>query len=166
MPKTVKKEVKKVVEKKVPKTEKKTSFYQAIGRRKESTARVKLHVPSGEELTIMGKSLKKGDMLINGKDISEYFKGEVYKKYYLEPFRTTNTLGRFITTVIVSGGGTTGQLGAVIHGIARALESVDKEKYRPILKKAGLMTRDPRAKERRKAGNAQKARAKKQSPKR
>ena len=85
---------------------------------------------------------------------------------YLEPFRTTNTMGRFATSIKVVGGGLSGQLGAVIHGISRALEKVDKEKFRPILKKRGFMKRDPRAKERRKAGRAGKARARKQSPKR
>ncbi|MEK7119097.1 MAG: 30S ribosomal protein S9, partial [Patescibacteria group bacterium] len=88
------------------------------------------------------------------------------KKMYLEPFRTTNTVGRFAVSVQAAGGGLSGQLGAVIHGISRALEKVDKEKFRPILKKRGFMTRDPRAKQRRKAGYAGKSRARKQSPKR
>jgi len=85
---------------------------------------------------------------------------------YLEPFRTTNTLGRFVVSVRAEGGGLAGQLGATIHGISRALEKVDKEKFRPILKKRGFMKRDPRAKQRRKAGFAGKSRARKQSPKR
>ena len=85
---------------------------------------------------------------------------------YQEPFRTTNTLGRFAVSITTTGGGIFGQLGAAIHGLSRALEKVDKEKFRPILKKRGLMTRDPRKKERRKAGFAGKARARKQSPKR
>jgi small subunit ribosomal protein S9 len=75
-------------------------------------------------------------------------------------------MNRFATTIKTSGGGLMGQLDAIVLGISRALEKVDQEKFRPILKKRGFMTRDPRAKQRRKAGFAGKSRAKKQSPKR
>ena len=149
------------------KVKEKTEFYQAIGRRKEATARVKLFVVNSDDgITLKDKVLKKGEMLVNYRSIEQYFPGEVSKKLYLEPFRTTNTLGRFSVSALVKGGGLFGQLGAFIHGVTRALEKVDKEKFRPILKKRGFITRDPRTKERRKAGLAQKARAKKQSPKR
>jgi len=84
----------------------------------------------------------------------------------MEPFRTTNTMNRFAISIKTKGGGLSGQLGAVVLGLSRALEKVDKERYRPILKKRGFLTRDPRAKQRRKAGYAGKARARKQSPKR
>jgi small subunit ribosomal protein S9 len=103
---------------------------------------------------------------VNGRPVENYFPGEVLKKMYQEPFRTTNTLSRFAVTIKTTGGGLYGQLGAVIHGISRALEKVDKEKFRPILKKRGFMKRDPRAKQRRKAGFAGKARARRNSPKR
>jgi small subunit ribosomal protein S9 len=182
MPKTVKEEKTKIaktpVEKKVEvkeakpkeeKTEKKEktpSFYQAVGRRKESTARVRLVVGTADEITVKGKTMKRGEIYINGRDANEYFAGEAFKKIYFEPFRTTNTMGRFVVTCLIVGGGQAGQLGAMILGISRALEKVDKEKFRPILKKRGFLMRDPRIKERRKAGFAQKARAKKQSPKR
>ncbi|MBI4999522.1 30S ribosomal protein S9 [Candidatus Gottesmanbacteria bacterium] len=136
------------------KEEKKPSFYQAVGRRKEATARVRLNLGGN------------GEFIVNEQPVEKYFPGEVAKIAYLRPFQLTDSLGRFRVTVKVEGGGLSGQLGAVIHGIARALEKIDKEKYRPILKKAGLLTRDPRAKERRKAGFAGKARKKKQSPKR
>ncbi len=148
------------------KTEKSPSFYQAIGRRKEASARVRFHITETDPVTVEGVSVAKGDIIVNGRNVEDYFRGEVYKKLYLEPFRTTNTLGRFAISVKVEGGGTLGQLEALILGISRALEKVDKEKFRPILKKRGFMTRDPRVKERRKAGYAQKARARKQSPKR
>lgn len=148
------------------KVEKEVQFYHAIGRRKEATARVKLHVVTGESITVKDKILKRGDFLVNLRTIEQYFPGEVCKKFYLEPFRTTNTLGRFAVTALIVGGGPTGQLNAFIHGVCRALEKVDREKFRPILKKRGFLTRDSRIKERRKAGFAQKARAKKQSPKR
>lgn len=144
----------------------KVEFYQAVGRRKEATARVRLYVVTNSELTIGEKTLKKGEMMVNGRPVQQYFSGEVYKKIYWEPFRTTNTIGRFAVSAIIEGGGLAGQLGAFLHGAARALENVDKEKYRSILKKKGFLTRDSRVKERRKAGYAQKARARKQSPKR
>lgn len=148
------------------KVSEKLSYYEAVGRRKESSARVRLYVVQDSPITVLGLSLNKGDMVINKKPIEKYFVGEVAKKMYLEPYRTTNTLNRFVMTASARGGGMQGQLAALIHGISRALEKVDKEKFRPILKKRGFMTRDPRAKQRRKAGYAGKARARKQSPKR
>lgn len=149
-----------------PKTTKEeVAYYQGVGRRKESTAMVRLYVAK-ERLVLDGKEVNKGDIIVNSRTAEEYFPGEVNKKMFQEPFRTTNTLGRFAVSVKVVGGGLAGQLQAVIHGISRALEVVDKEKFRPILKKRGFMTRDPRIKERRKAGYAGKARARKQSPKR
>ncbi len=130
------------------------SYYEAVGRRKTATARARLSV---------GKS---GEFTVNGKPAEKYFPGEVCKKLYLEPFRTTNTMNRFAVSVKTFGGGLPGQLGATIHAISRALVKVDAEKFRPILKNRGFLTRDPRAKERRKAGFAGKARARRQSPKR
>ena len=142
------------------------SYYEAVGRRKESSARVRLYVVKETSVTVNGQTIEKGAMVVNSRPVEQYFPGEVYKKMYQEPFRTTNTVSRFAVSVKASGGGLAGQLGAVIHGISRALEKVDKEKFRPILKKRGFMKRDPRAKQRRKAGFAGKARARKQSPKR
>ncbi len=142
------------------------SYYEAVGRRKESSARVRLYVVGDAPVTLHGMTMEKGGMMVNGRPVENYFPGEVLKKMYQEPFRTTNTLNRFAVTIKATGGGLYGQLGAVIHGISRALEKVDKEKFRPILKKRGFMKRDPRAKQRRKAGFAGKARARKQSPKR
>lgn len=147
------------------KTEKLT-FYQAVGRRKEATARVRLYVVPGSEITVGNQSVKKGDIVVNSRPIEKYFPGDMCQKFYLEPFRITDTIGRFAVTVLTKGGGSAGQLGAFIHGVSRAIEKVDKEKYRLLLKKEGFLTRDAREKERRKAGLAQKARAKKQSPKR
>ncbi len=128
-------------------------YVQAVGRRKEAVARVRI---------IKGQ----GPMTINGKPIAEYFKGPINQKAYQRPFELTNSLGRFTATIKVLGGGASSQLGATVHGIARALEQLDKENYRPLLKSAGLLTRDPRVRERRKYGLAHAARAKKQSPKR
>ena len=142
------------------------SYYEAVGRRKESSARVRLYVVNDKSVTVSGVSVDKGGMIVNGRPVEKYFPGEILKKMYQEPFRTTNTLARFAVTVKVAGGGLSGQLAAMIHGVSRALEKVDKEKFRPILKKRGFMMRDPRSKQRRKAGYAGKSRARKQSPKR
>lgn len=144
----------------------KLTYYEAIGRRKNATARVRLYVVKDESVSVKGIEMKKGDMVVNSRLVDSYFPGEVVKKIYLEPFRTTNTIARFAVSVVVTGGGHFGQLGATLQGIARALEKVDKEKFRPILKKRGFMTRDSRKKQRIKAGFAHKSRARKQSPKR
>lgn len=143
-----------------------SQYYEAVGRRRVATARVRLYVAREGSIKVGETEVAKGAMVVNGRPAENYFPGEVFKKMYQEPFRTTNTMNRFAISIKVVGGGLSGQLGAVIHGVSRALEKVDKEKFRPILKKRGFMTRDPRAKERRKAGRAGKARARKQSPKR
>jgi small subunit ribosomal protein S9 len=125
---------------------------QAVGRRKESVARVRV---------IAGNS----QMTVNGKPIAEVFRGIVYQKRYQKPFELTRTLGNYTATVKVVGGGTSSQLDAIVHGVARALSKMSEE-HRATLKKQGLLTRDPRARERRKYGLAHAARAKKSSPKR
>ena len=113
--------------------------YLGTGRRKTSVARVRL-VP-GEV-----------GILINGKDMREYFGGrELLSKIVEQPLELTETLNKYGVKVNVNGGGTTGQAGAIRHGISRALLKAD-ESLRPELKKAGFLTRDPRMKERKKYG--------------
>lgn len=141
------------------KTTSKKDYVFAVGRRKEAVARVRLYPKVND-------SPKKGQIIVNEKPIGEYFSGEVAKVLYTEPFLLTNTLNKYGVTVKVRGGGKSGQLDAVIHGISRALQLLDKEKFRPILKKKGFLTRDARVRERRKVGTGGKARRKKQSPKR
>jgi len=143
-----------------------SQYYEATGRRKTATARVRMYVVKEESVTVLGIQIPKGSIIVNGVPAEKYFPGEVFKKMFMEPFRTTNTLNRFAVYIKTVGGGLHGQLQAVIHGISRALEVVDKEKYRPILKKRGFMTRDQRTKERRKPNTGGKARRQKQSPKR
>jgi len=142
------------------------SYYEGVGRRKESTARVRLYVVADGSITVRNHTVKKGDMTVNGLPIEKYFAGEVMKKTYMEPLRTTNTIGRFAITCTTTGGGPNGQLSSVLLAMSRALIKVDLEKFRPILKKRGFLTRDSRIKQRRKAGYAGKSRARKQSPKR
>ena len=98
--------------------------------------------------------------------IQQLFPSLYEKEYYSMPLKLTNSLDRFAVTVQIFGGGKKGQLDALVHGLSRALELVDKETFRPLLKKEGLLTRDPRKKERRKVGKGGKARKAKQSPKR
>lgn len=111
---------------------------QATGRRKCSVARVRL-VP-GE-----------GKILVNGRESENYFGRKVLQTLIRQPLAVTNTDGKYDVIASVYGGGTTGQAGAVRHGIARALLRVDGE-LRPALKQAGFLSRDPRVKERRKYG--------------
>ena len=112
-------------------------FY-GTGRRKKSIARVYL-VPG------------KGNITINKRSIDEYFGFETLKVIVRQPLTVTDTLDKFDVLVNVHGGGYTGQAGAIRHGISRALLQVDAE-YRPLLKKEGFLTRDPRMKERKKYG--------------
>ncbi len=135
------------------KSKQKLKYYFATGRRKTATARVRLF-------------RKKGPILVNEKPIEQYFPSETLEQAYLVPFQITGTLDKYSANIKVNGSGKSGQLGAVVHGIARALSLADREKFRSSLKKYGLLTRDSRMKERRKFGLAHKARARKQSPKR
>lgn len=148
------------------KTTPKKDFVFAVGRRKEAVARVRLYKSTNNGILWGEKKVQKGEIFVNEKPIQEYFSGKVAEVLYTEPFRVTNTVGKYILTIKVEGGGKSGQLDAVIHGISRALQLLDREKFRPILKKKGFLTRDARVRERRKVGTGGRARRKKQSPKR
>ena len=112
--------------------------FQGTGRRKQSIARVRL---------MAGK----GEITVNGRKLDEYFGSEILKVIVNQPFAVTNTVGKYDVIVKVVGGGYTGQAGAIRHGIARALNEANSE-FRPALKAAGFLTRDPRMKERKKYG--------------
>jgi small subunit ribosomal protein S9 len=140
-------------------------FISATGKRKSAVARIRLYQSVKSDFTVAGISAKKGDTFVNDKKIEDYFGGEAAKAAFLEPFRITNTEGKYLLTIKVVGGGQKGQLDAAIHGVARALASMDL-KTRQILKKKGFLTRDARIRERRKVGMGGKARRRKQSPKR
>ncbi|HIY08170.1 MAG TPA: 30S ribosomal protein S9 [Firmicutes bacterium] len=113
-------------------------YFYGTGRRKHSVARVRLYAGTGK-------------ITINGRDIDDYFGLESLKLIVRQPMELTNTAGRFDIVCTVAGGGVTGQAGAIRHGISRALLQ-SGEDLRPILKKAGFLTRDPRMKERKKYG--------------
>lgn len=114
------------------------SYYYGTGRRKKSIARVRI-IPG------------KGKFTINNRDIDDYFGLETLKVIVRQPLNAVGMVGKFDVIVKVLGGGFTGQAGAIRQGIARALLQADEE-YRPTLKKAGFLTRDPRMKERKKYG--------------
>ena len=117
----------------------KKPYLYGTGRRKSSVARVHLF-PNGT-----------GSITINGRDIDEYFGLETLKVIVRQPLAATETADKFDVIVNVHGGGYTGQAGAIRHGVARALLQADND-YRPVLKAAGFLTRDPRMKERKKYG--------------
>jgi len=117
----------------------KKPYFYGTGRRKSSVARVHVY----ENGT--------GIITINGRDIEEYFGLDTLKMVVRQPLNTTGLIGKVDVNVTVVGGGVSGQAGAIRHGIARALLLVNPE-YRPALKAAGFLTRDPRMKERKKYG--------------
>lgn len=117
----------------------KKPYLYGTGRRKSSVARVRLF-PGGT-----------GSITINGRDIDDYFGLETLKMVVRQPLVTTDTVGKVDIVATVAGGGVSGQAGALRHGISRALLSVNEE-FRPALKAAGFLTRDPRMKERKKYG--------------
>ena len=117
----------------------KKPYMYGTGRRKSSVARVHL-IPNGS-----------GAITINGRDIDEYFGLDTLKLIVRQPLVCTNTLGKVDIEATVTGGGVSGQAGAIRHGVARALLLVD-DNYRSALKSAGFLTRDPRMKERKKYG--------------
>ena len=134
-------------------------YTYSVGRRKTATARIRLYKTAKVE----GSDAQ---LTVNGKPAEVYFPGETAKVAYRKPFIITETLTKMSASAVVEGSGKAGQLDAVVHGIALALAALDREKYRSLLKSAGLLTRDSRAKERRKVGTGGKARRQKQSPKR
>ena len=119
--------------------ESKRKYYYGTGRRKSSVARVRVY----ENGT--------GAITINGRDIDNYFGLDTLKMVVRQPLATADLLGKVDVVVTVCGGGVTGQAGAIRHGISRALLVANAE-YRPSLKAAGFLTRDPRMKERKKYG--------------
>ena len=113
-------------------------YFYGTGRRKKSVARVRVYPGTGL-------------ITINKRDIDDYFGLETLKLIVNQPYEVTDTMGKFDIVCTVTGGGISGQAGAIRHGLAKALLQAD-EGYRPALKKAGFLTRDPRMKERKKYG--------------
>ena len=132
---------------------KKIDYSYGVGRRKESSCRVRLYRGKGENT-------------VNGVAATKYFEGVIAKKAMEKPFGATETSDKYYFSAKVLGGGKQGQLSALILGLSRALVQASSEKNRSPLKKLGLLTRDPRKRQRRMVGMGGKSRRKKQSPKR
>jgi small subunit ribosomal protein S9 len=129
-------------------------YIEGVGRRKSAIARVRIY------------QQKDSYFVVNDKLAQDYFADVPFaKKEYLKPFKLTNTQDKFAVTVKVSGSGRMAQLGAILHGLSRALVSFDPA-FKTLLKEEKLLSRDPRMKETRKPGRGGKARRKRQSPKR
>lgn len=122
-------------------------YYEDMGRRKESKARVRLYTKKATDVTSEEKAL----ITVNGKDYRDYFSDASLWEIIEAPLKKLKSMNRFKATVVVKGGGKSGQADAIKHGIARTLTLFDQN-FRKKLKKAGYLTRDPRAKERRKYG--------------
>ena len=114
-------------------------YFYGTGRRKQSIARVRIYPGTGV-------------ITINKRDIDDYFGLDTLKLVVRQPLELTGNVGKFDIVCNVAGGGVSGQAGAIRHGISRALLQADAEAFRPALKKAGFLTRDPRMKERKKYG--------------
>ena len=132
---------------------KKQNYTSAAGKRKTASARVRLFKGKGEST-------------VNAIAIEKYFPGAVNKEYWQRPFILTDTLEKYYVSAKIQGSGKNGQLDALVLGIARALSKVNPEKFKPAVKKAGLLKRDSRIRQRRMVGMGGKSRRAKQSPKR
>lgn len=132
---------------------KKIDYIYAVGRRKESSARIRLFHGKGENT-------------VNNMPADKYFEGGVMQKMLTRPFGETETSDKYYFSARVTGGGKEGQLAAVVLALSRGLVKVSPEKNRIVLRKSSLLTRDSRTRERRMVGNGGKARRQKQSPKR
>lgn len=146
-------------------TKKYKDFMFGVGRQRAAIARVRVYSKVSDGLKYGEYLVKKGDIVVNERNVTEYFSGEAAKATYEQPLKLTDSLNKYAITVRVEGGGLQSQLGAFVLGLSRALSAID-ETSRPILRKKGLLTRDPRVRERRKVGMGGKSRARKQSPKR
>lgn len=104
-------------------------YVLAAGKRKEAVARVRLYTPTTGKMTLFGKEFKKGEIVVNGKSIQEYFAFKAYAPRYNRILRAANVAEEFVISAKFAGGGISGQLDAVVHGIARALDKRDPEKY-------------------------------------
>jgi small subunit ribosomal protein S9 len=142
---------------------KEKDYIFAIGRRKSSTAEVRLYK---KDVIAWGTTaIGRGEFFVNNKPALEYF-GKGFDKVYRQPMQVTGMEGKLAVSIKVSGGGKMGQLDATVLAIARGLDKIDKEKFHTALKNKGMLTRDPRVRERRKVGMGRKSRRRKQSPKR
>lgn len=139
------------------------NYTSSVGRRREAVVRVRLYTT---KLEIPGMTIAKGDILVNNKPAVEYFRFKAHMPVVNKFLLDMGVSGKYTFTAKVAGGGIESQLDALILGMARALDKLDPDAFHDTLRQKGHLTRDPRTRERRKVGNAGKARRKKSSPKR
>lgn len=132
---------------------KKQDYTYATGKRRTASVRIRLFKGKGESL-------------VNNIPLEKYFPGVINRAHWIKPFEVTDTWEKYYFTARVVGSGIKGQLDALAHSLAKAIAEADPEKYRLLLKKTGLLTRDSRTRQRRMVGMGGKSRRKKQSPKR
>lgn len=142
------------------------SYYEGIGRRKTSVARVRVYHAKKTGATINDVSYKAGSYIINGLDIKKWTASPADQVMLRRPIQLLDDEGTYVIFSRVANGGSKGQRDALIHGLARALVNIPSEDLRSKLKANGLLTRDSRTRERRKVGTGGKSRRLKQSPKR
>lgn len=139
------------------------NYVSSVGRRREAVVRVRLYAAKFENA---GGELKKGDIQVNGKMLNEYFTFKTHAPVVNKFLVEMGVSDKYIFTARAVGGGVESQLDALVLGIARTLNKMDPDTFHTELRQKGYLTRDPRTRERRKVGNAGKARRKKSSPKR
>lgn len=149
------------------KKKKDLQFYEGVGRRKESVARVRLYIIGKTgSVTVDNNKITKGQIVVNHVPFEDWAKDEVARVRTILPLKLTDTRERFSISILVNGGGKNGQIEAIGLALSRSLLLADPDVYKPILRENHLLTRDPRVRQRRMVGTGGKARRKKQSPKR
>lgn len=155
---------------KTPKTKKAPkqtlSYYEGVGRRKSAVARVRVYLPKKGTVVMGDVTHKAGAFILNGKPLEKVFISNADQIMCRKPLVVTDSVEQYVVMVKSLGGGVSSQVGAIIHGLARALVQVPSTDLRLKLRGEGFLTRDARIRERRKVGTGGKARRKKQSPKR
>jgi small subunit ribosomal protein S9 len=146
-------------------TKKYKDFMFSVGRRRAAVARVRIYSKIPDDFKFGEYVVKKGDIVVNGRNVTEYFSGAASQATYERPLKLTDSINKYSITARVQGGGPQSQLGAFVLGLSRGLAAID-EASKPVLRKKQLLTRDQRVRERRKVGMGGKSRARKQSPKR
>jgi small subunit ribosomal protein S9 len=142
------------------------TYYEGVGRCSESVARVRAYLTKKNIAKIGTKEFKSGEFIVNGKSLEKAFPVKTNQLACMQPLTLAESADRFVVSVKVSGGGVVGQVGAIIHGLARALSCEPTGADRLKMRAAGFLTRDARTRERRMVGTGGKSRRLKQSPKR
>lgn len=143
-----------------------STYYEGVGRRKSAIARVRAYLTKKGAVTVGQTTYMAGQFFIQNKELANVYSSQADQALCKKPLAVVDALDQYVVMAKVLGGGPTSQIGAIMHGLARALAKVPSEDLKTKLRVAGLLTRDARVRERRKVGTGGKARRVKQSPKR